>query len=110
MAAGPAAALFLFGGLDAFGPGAIGTVVVVAGLGLLLGPWVVRLTADLASERRERIRTQERADVAAHLHDGVLQTLALIQKRAADDREVRALGPPPGARAPRLAVRPADGG
>ena len=54
------------------------------GLAIILGPWVWRLTNDLAAERAERVRTQERADLAAHLHDSVLQTLALIQKNAAD--------------------------
>jgi signal transduction histidine kinase len=54
------------------------------GLAIILGPWVWRLTSDLSAERAERVRTQERADLAAHLHDSVLQTLALIQKNAAD--------------------------
>jgi signal transduction histidine kinase len=54
------------------------------GLAIILGPWVWRLTNDLSEERAERVRTQERADLAAHLHDSVLQTLALIQKNAAD--------------------------
>jgi signal transduction histidine kinase/phage shock protein PspC (stress-responsive transcriptional regulator) len=54
----------------------------VVGIAVVLGPWLVRLSADLGAERAERIRTQERADVAAHLHDSVLQTLALIQKSA----------------------------
>ncbi|HEX3932509.1 MAG TPA: PspC domain-containing protein [Nocardioides sp.] len=54
------------------------------GLAIVLGPWVWRLTNDLSAERAERVRTQERADLAAHLHDSVLQTLALIQKNAAD--------------------------
>jgi len=56
----------------------------VLGLGITLGPWIWRLTNDLAAERAERVRTQERADLAAHLHDSVLQTLALIQKNAGD--------------------------
>jgi phage shock protein PspC (stress-responsive transcriptional regulator) len=62
--------------------GAVGLVVVATGLGvvLLLGPWIVRLWRDLASERRERIRSEERSEIAAHLHDSVLQTLALIQR------------------------------
>ena len=65
-------------------------VVVVAGA-LLLAPWWIRLARGLARERAERIRTQERAEVAAHLHDSVLQTLALVQKRAEDPRAVAAL-------------------
>jgi phage shock protein PspC (stress-responsive transcriptional regulator) len=56
----------------------------VAGLAIVVGPWLLRLSSDLGAEREERIRTQERADLAAHLHDSVLQTLALIQKNAAD--------------------------
>ena len=63
----------------------------VAGLGLVVGPWVVRLASDLSAERAERIRSQERADVAAHLHDSVLQTLALIQKSSADPATVARL-------------------
>ena len=59
-------------------------VLATFGVALLLGPWVLRLAADLTAERAERIRTQERADLAAHLHDSVLQTLALIQKNSAD--------------------------
>ena len=71
---------------------ALGAVAIVATmLGLLLGPWVVRLGRSLASERAARIREQERAELAAHLHDSVLQTLALIQKRAGDPREVAGL-------------------
>jgi signal transduction histidine kinase len=71
---------------------AIGAVaLVVTIVGVLLAPWVVRLGRSLASERAARIREQERAELAAHLHDSVLQTLALIQKRAADPREVAGL-------------------
>jgi signal transduction histidine kinase/phage shock protein PspC (stress-responsive transcriptional regulator) len=61
------------------------------GLAIVLGPWVWRLTNDLSAEREERVRTQERADLAAHLHDSVLQTLALIQKNAADGSTVARL-------------------
>lgn len=64
--------------------------IVVAGLALVLGPWVVGLVNDLTAERRARIRSEERAEMAAHLHDSVLQTLSLIQRRA-DDPEVVAL-------------------
>lgn len=75
-------------GLGILGSGAVpelGTVflavaVTGAGLTLLFGPWVWRLAQDLGRERRERIRQEERAEMAAHLHDSVLQTLALIQR------------------------------
>ena len=63
----------------------------VVGLAIVVGPWVFRLASDLADERAERVRTQERADVAAHLHDSVLQTLALIQKNAGDGPTVARL-------------------
>ncbi|MGZ5406725.1 MAG: ATP-binding protein [Aeromicrobium sp.] len=65
--------------------------VAVLGLALILGPWIYKLTSDLSAERRERVRSQERADVAAHLHDSVLQTLALLQKNAGDPGTVAAL-------------------
>jgi signal transduction histidine kinase len=64
--------------------------VTVGGLILIFGPWVYRLAQQVADERRERVRTEERAEMAAHLHDSVLQTLALIQ-RADSPREVATL-------------------
>lgn len=66
------------------GPVVIAGLLGVAGLAIVVGPWALRLVHDLGAERSERIRTQERADLAAHLHDSVLQTLALIQKNAGD--------------------------
>ena len=63
----------------------------VVGLLFVVGPWIFRLSSDLSAERAERIRTQERADVAAHLHDSVLQTLALIQKSSGDAATVARL-------------------
>lgn len=63
----------------------------VAALAVVVGPWVYRLAGDLSAEREERVRSQERADVAAHLHDSVLQTLALIQKSADDGATVARL-------------------
>jgi signal transduction histidine kinase/phage shock protein PspC (stress-responsive transcriptional regulator) len=66
-------------------------VLGVAGLALMVGPWLFRLTGDLSEERAARVRSQERADMAAHLHDSVLQTLALIQKHAGDGRTVATL-------------------
>ena len=65
--------------------------VVVFACALVLAPWAARMARTLADERSGRIREQERAEMAAHLHDSVLQTLALIQKRAGDAREVSAL-------------------
>ena len=71
---------------------ALGVVAIVAAVvAMLVVPWFVRLARSLAFERAGRIREQERAEVAAHLHDSVLQTLALIQKRAGDPREVAGL-------------------
>ena len=65
--------------------------VVIVAMTVILAPWWLRLGRGLTEERAERIRTQERAELAAHLHDSVLQTLALMQKRAGDPREVAAL-------------------
>ena len=65
--------------------------VVAASLAVILAPWILRLVRSLSAERSARIRSQERAEVAAHLHDSVLQTLALVQRRSDDPREVAAL-------------------
>jgi signal transduction histidine kinase len=78
-------------GLRAAMNGLLAVVVAVVGLALLTGPWWWRLARDLADERRERVRAQERAELAAHLHDSVLQTLALIQGKAGQPREVQRL-------------------
>jgi signal transduction histidine kinase/phage shock protein PspC (stress-responsive transcriptional regulator) len=77
--------------LGAVGNGMVAMVAVVAGLGVTFAPWWWRILADLRAERRERIRSQERAEVAAHLHDGVLQTLALIQRHAESPGDVQRL-------------------
>jgi signal transduction histidine kinase len=62
--------------------GTVATAVVITILGVVLvfGPWLVGMGRALTSERRERIRQEERAEMAAHLHDSVLQTLALMQR------------------------------
>ncbi|WP_185996554.1 ATP-binding protein [Nocardioides campestrisoli] len=70
---------------------AFSALLGIAGVAVVIGPWVFRLASDLGAERAERIRTQERADVAAHLHDSVLQTLALIQRNAGDPETVSRL-------------------
>jgi signal transduction histidine kinase len=59
-----------------------GFVLVSAGIVVLLGPWWLRIARDLLLERQARARAEERADMAAHMHDSVLQTLALIQRSA----------------------------
>ncbi|MDX6324292.1 MAG: hypothetical protein QOK15_646 [Nocardioidaceae bacterium] len=69
----------------------IAGTVGVLGLAITLGPWLIRIASDLGAERTARIRSQERADVAAHLHDSVLQTLALIQRSADDPAQVARL-------------------
>jgi len=63
----------------------------IVGLGFMVGPWLLRLSSDLSEEREARVRSEERADVAAHLHDSVLQTLALIQRSAGDPATVSRL-------------------
>jgi signal transduction histidine kinase len=71
--------------------GLLATSVTVVGIALVTGPWWMRMVSQLGAERSERIRSQERADIAAHLHDSVLQTLALIQRNAGSPREVARL-------------------
>ncbi len=66
----------------------IGTAAFAGGFLVLFAPWWVRTLRELSTERRERVRAEERADMASHVHDSVLQTLALVQKAAGDPREV----------------------
>lgn len=66
-------------------------LAVLVGIALLAGPYLVRMTQDLSEERLMRIRAQERAEVAAHVHDSVLHTLTLIQRNAENANEVRRL-------------------
>ncbi|MCU1409768.1 MAG: hypothetical protein JWR04_475 [Rhodoglobus sp.] len=66
----------------------LGVGVVVLGIAVLVAPRVVTLWSDLLGERATRVREEQRAEIAAHLHDSVLQTLALIQNRAGASSEV----------------------
>jgi signal transduction histidine kinase len=68
----------------------LAVTATLLGLGVIIGPWLWALFRQLSEERRERIRGEERAEVAAHLHDSVLQTLALIQ-RTDDPRTMTSL-------------------
>lgn len=63
---------------------ALATVSILIGAALICLPFAVRLWGDFRREQEARVHEATRADIAAHLHDGVLQTLALIQ-RSADD-------------------------
>ena len=82
------AAAFVFlqvtGALGAARDVALGAIAVAVVLGVIFAPFLVRLV-------RERVQQRERAEVAAHLHDSVLQTLALVQKKADDPAQVAAL-------------------
>ena len=64
---------------------------VLIGVSVIVAPWAVRVWADLRREQAARARADERADIAAHLHDSVLQTLALIQRSAHDPTTVAQL-------------------
>lgn len=79
------------GALSAARDVVLAALVVAAVLGIIFAPWVTRLVRSLTAERAQRIRSQERAEMAAHLHDSVLQTLALVQRRASEPREVATL-------------------
>lgn len=91
VAFGSAALLHALGVQHSLGKAIWAVAIIALVVGLVVGPWVVRLGSSLSFERAARIREQERAEVAAHLHDSVLQTLALIQKRSGDPREVAGL-------------------
>ncbi|MER5355108.1 PspC domain-containing protein [Kitasatospora sp. NPDC002551] len=93
-----AGVLLVVAGIIAFlatqgGGSTIGSVIeaslaVLAGVLVLVGPYALRMWQDLGAERTARIRAQERAEIAAHVHDSVLHTLTLIQRRAEDPKEV----------------------
>jgi signal transduction histidine kinase/phage shock protein PspC (stress-responsive transcriptional regulator) len=69
----------------------VGVAVAIVGVAVITGPWWVGMVTELSSERRERIQSQARADLAERVHDSVLQTLALIQRNASSPREVARL-------------------
>jgi len=68
-----------------------GVLAIIAAIVLLLGPWWLRIARDSLAERQARIRAEERAEMASRVHDSVLQTLALIQRRAHDPNQVISL-------------------
>lgn len=66
----------------------LASIAVLGGVALVLLPWGLKFWKDLEAERAARVRETERAEIAAHLHDSVLQTLALIQRRAGSEQDV----------------------
>jgi signal transduction histidine kinase len=86
--------VLLFGGIAALlsrnqGLNAVlGLIAIVVAVGVLVAPRMVALWTSLLAERAGRVREEQRAEIAAHLHDSVLQTLALIQTRAGASSEV----------------------
>jgi signal transduction histidine kinase len=70
------------------GSAIVGTAVLVIGVLVLFAPWWLQNVRELTSERRERVRIEERARMVAHLHDSVLQTLTLIERAAANESDV----------------------
>lgn len=86
-------ALFMVQHVGADGSVSLGRTLA-SGLALLAGvttalvPWIVSLVRRLGAERASKEREEERADMTAHLHDGVLQTLALIQLHANEPQQV----------------------
>ena len=66
----------------------LGVAATSLGALMIFGPWLHRLGSELAAERSRRARSDARAEVAAHLHDSVLQTLALIQRSADDPKRM----------------------
>ena len=66
----------------------LGVGVVVLGIAVVVAPRVVTLWTELQASQTARVREEQRAEMAAHLHDSVLQTLALIQNRAGASSEV----------------------
>ncbi|MFF0146743.1 PspC domain-containing protein [Amycolatopsis sulphurea] len=83
--------VFQSGSFDQVKFALIAVFATLFGVAVLTVPFWLRLVRDLGDERRARIRTDERAEIAAHLHDSVLQTLALIQRQADQPSEVARL-------------------
>lgn len=69
----------------------IGLLLIIAAIIVVFGPWWLRVARDLVVERQARARAEERADLAARVHDSVLQTLALIQRKADQPQQVMQL-------------------
>lgn len=66
-------------------------LLLLGGVALVAFPWIYSSWRGAIEQRRALIRSEERAEVAAHVHDSVLQTLTLIQRFADDPAEVTRL-------------------
>lgn len=91
VAVGISGIVVLQGSARHLGPVLQAALAILVGVALLSGPYLVRMMQDLSAERLMRIRAQERAEVAAHVHDSVLHTLTLIQRNSEHPREVARL-------------------
>ncbi|GEB48839.1 ATP-binding protein [Streptomyces cacaoi] len=91
VAAGVTGIVVVQGSVSHLGSVLQAALAVIVGIALMAGPYLVRMMQDLSEERLMRIRAQERAEVAAHVHDSVLHTLTLIQRNAERPREVARL-------------------
>ena len=90
--------LLVLGGVLALASGFVGmeelwlglfvAVAVLVGLLLVAAPWALKAWRDHMAERTALAAQTERAEMAAHLHDSVLQSLALIRKNAEDPARV----------------------
>jgi signal transduction histidine kinase len=89
--AGGLAFLWANGAIRPAGEAVLASFAVLVAIALIFAPSWRRLARSLAAEKAERIRSQERADVGAHLHDSVLQTLTLIQQNAEDPKRITSL-------------------
>lgn len=78
--------------LSALLAAAMAAGAIVVGIGIVLAPWIARWMRSLGEERAERARQTERAAIATHLHDSVLQSLALIRTHATEVRLMLPIG------------------
>jgi len=69
-------------------PALLGGIIFIVGALVMFAPWWLQNVRDLSSERRSRVRAEERAALVAHVHDSVLQTLTLIERSSNDPNEV----------------------
>ncbi|MGD0554748.1 MAG: ATP-binding protein [Streptosporangiaceae bacterium] len=77
--------------ISAARPGLAAAGVIIAGVAVIVAPWLLRMARELDTERQARARATEREELAARIHDSVLHTLTMIQRGAEDPRLVQRL-------------------